>query len=123
MKPLDLKLFAEEYVALALRIADAGLPISEFDASLRKTLADKFDISEEEVTFLHHSFHWTFFLEKSQSPIGLSFNGKEDVMYVIRLEKINPEEKSKLVNYVIGNYGDYLAERLKNLINTAPQSA
>jgi len=122
--PFDLNLFSEEYIALALKLAEANPSLQEFDSSLRKAIADKMGILEKEVLFLHHSFHWVFFCDaQSDSPIGLSFDKQKRETYVMQLERVNSEEKDRLMSYLMNKYGTYLSDRLKNLVSTPLQSA
>jgi len=111
-KHLTLKKFVEEYVDTSLKLAKNKMPLESFDGSLRKEISKKLKIHQDEVLYLHHSFHWSFFLSKNNSPFELyDSGGKKGIIYVQLNRDSFEEDWSNLTEYILENYKDYLLKR------------
>ncbi len=119
-KRIDSKEFAKFYIGEALRLANSEPSFDEFDSKLWEIVAGKFGMSEEEVKYVHHSFHWALFCDgrlngSNVSPLIYVQYGKGDKSQV-RLSKliIFDEDLDKLVDKHHQKYGSYLEYRLNN---------
>jgi hypothetical protein len=124
-RELNLESFVGSYVEEALKLAQNNLypSLESFDKSLRKSLSDKFKIDEEVILYIHHSFHWEFFLKNNNSPFEfLSSNKKGEVARVKLKRKVFFNDYVEIKQYILKNYRSYISERLfkKYNINTLP---
>ncbi|MEK6758056.1 MAG: hypothetical protein AABX88_02915 [Nanoarchaeota archaeon] len=112
-----LNLFIERYVEIALEASQENLLLDEFDNHVRKRLSNQFKISEKDVIYLHHPFHWSFFRDKNDSILELCRLDESTRIFTVRLKKENsPEEERKLVDYISKTYGDYLLKKSKGIL-------
>ena len=115
---LDLGYFIESYIEITSElIKDKDVFLKDYEKSLRRKLSEKFNISEQDILRLHHSFHWTFFNDKNGSPFEFSPDCKGGDFKVRAIREVTSKEKIKLKKYVLENYEESLLERLKEINN------
>jgi len=117
MKDLKFNLnkFIKNYVSVALNLIKEKreMPFSEFENIIRERVSKKIGISKEDVAYLHHSFHWTFFCRGNESPFRYIQPRKRGEVSKVGLNG-RQFNKSALVSYILENYKEpYLIERAK----------
>ncbi|GEM_PF-2911641 len=118
--------FVRDCVNEAFKIVSDGMKLDAFYDSLNKRLFEKMRISKRDFTYMHHSFHWAFFLEDNsffKSPFEYVQGTRNSERGSIKLKKGYSEKESSTTEFILGNYRDYLSERAKSLvsINISPQ--
>jgi hypothetical protein len=116
---MPLQEFIHNYVSTSLALFSEQsdtIPLKEWEDHLRKRVSKDTGLSYDQVVFLHHPFHWTFFSNgcKEYSPLELVHGkGIDSNLYVKLKEKVTPEEIDTLANKVYESYGkSYLPERI-----------
>ena len=117
MGKININKFVKVYVSATLNLIKKRKEMShsEFEDFVWERVSEKVGISKEDVVYLHHCFHWTFFNREEDSPFRyIQPKGKGSVPMVgLNGRKIN---KSALVNHILENYKEpYLTTRAKQL--------
>lgn len=122
---VDLEAFVEYYAGAVVEYARGGLELEEFDRQVWNDVAGHFNVSVEDVKYIHHPFHWACFCDdkkrKFESPMQL-VNGT----YLDRGERVTKSfVKLKITNcvkgiqnlpdYVLREYGDFLRTKQRML--------
>jgi len=118
MGKIDIDNFIEVYVSTALDLIGkkGEMPLSEFESIVREGVSEAMRISEEDVLYLHHSFHWTFFRGENPPLSYIQAEKKGDVLRV-GLNGTSVDE-SRLIKYILDEYTikrRYLTTRVKQL--------
>lgn len=113
----DLELFAETYINTSLEAAQMSPPLdmNGFYDYVFKRVSERTGLSEEDIKYLHHVFHWGLFL-KSYSPLEVinpvTANGDPKIKI-----KNNPPEVSALVPRILREHRVWLEERMKKIVS------
>lgn len=114
---LNLESFIEKYIEITAELVKNEILLESYYKSLKKEFSKRFNISEQEITYIHHSFHWAFFCDKNGSPFGYSPHNKDGEFRVRLIKEVSLEEKLRLKKYILDNYRGYLLERIKMIEN------
>lgn len=116
--------FCSAYVSTALdvvRCKGGKVPFAIFEEDLRSRLASSCGIDEEVIRYLHHPFHWEFFLYGNGfSPLKYSYDSKPAVehrSYVEFSRDVNRDDVKGIVNLILEKYSHYMAARTRNIQN------
>ena len=113
---VDLESFANIYVGSFLEMADSRSPIElgKFYDTVFQRVSERTGLSAENVKYLHHAFHWTFFEHQAQSTFQIIPAEKQEWSQRISLQGTLPK-KSDIVSRAIEKYGTWLEARIKKL--------
>ena len=115
MADLTLKNFSEIYVENAFLVAArSGQSPDDFYTELFSRISGETGLSEKNIVYMHHAFHWELFLNP-YSPFQLidpnGFKGSP----IVDIKK-DHVEKSTLVSILFAKHGTMLRERFDNLM-------
>ena len=109
-------------VFFALVIDNPPMDIGEFYERLFYEVSLDVLLKEEEVKQLHHPLHWTLIGNNGSSLFEyVQPNIIRDFSYIKIKGKINPDDKHKVKQEVLKNYGNILLSKLEILANTFPR--
>ncbi|MBI4116875.1 hypothetical protein HY449_03975 [Candidatus Pacearchaeota archaeon] len=113
-KEIKLKHLTLEYVTVALHIADQNLSLEDFEHDLRTILAARTVLPGEVIKYFYSPFHWTFFVDGTDSPLKLIY--PKYVWQSTRVglcRKVNEQDRHNLVRHVMEKYSGVLNSRIK----------
>ena len=117
MGEVDIDELVETYVSTALDLVGERrrMAHNEFEEIVWEGVSARMGIPKENVVYLHHCFHWTFFNREEDSPLRyIQPKGKGGVPMVALNGR--QTDKSALMNYILKNYKEpYLTIRAKQL--------
>lgn len=117
MGNLSLEDFVDYYVEAVLEaVQKSYVSLDVFYEYIFGRVSERTGFSREEITSLHHAFHWSLFLGKD-SPLELvtpKKNGGGDYEINVRQEN-SPLDKPKLASSVLGEYRTLLQQRLDRI--------
>jgi len=98
--------------------------LNNFYRDLQKKLREEIGISRNDFTYIHHLFHWTYFIDKNESPFEMywSKNKKKNLCFRLK-RKPSTTDKENLRRHIDKKYGNLLLKRSKDFlsINILPQ--
>jgi len=116
---VDLNYFVERYVYHALNLVgnNGGIPLDNFEEGIREKLSEELDVTSEFVKYLHHPFHWAFFVDSRygfNSPLRyIQPRFKDEPPKIELTGEVNESEESKLVNYILSEHGTLLRSKIE----------
>jgi len=113
-KNFDLERFVGTYISNALELAKIQLSTEEFYPKLHKIVAQSIGIEEEQVTYLHHAFHWYLFNRNSESLLESTMLATNKEVPIVQLRK----RRVNIMNLTEGflkTYSGYLEQRVRTL--------
>jgi hypothetical protein len=113
---IDIYQLCSVYVSEAFKLIKNGLSIGDFDNEIRGIVGSKLGLATKQVAYLHHSFHWAFFREDPDSPLEcVDPVMPEEKPYVRITRTTSDSDRTRMVEYIIKKYGNYLRARINNL--------
>ena len=109
----SLERFVDVFLDEALKNADKELTLGKFYRRIYSAMKEE-GVSKAATSYLHHSLHWTLFLEPSNSPIKLE-NVISKSYSVIAKRPVSESDFNNLKEYVVKNHGVYLQSRVRNI--------
>ena len=115
-KNFDLEKFVETYISNALELAKVSMRVSlsqeSFYQGIFYSVARDMAMEEEQVTYLHHAFHWYLFNRNSESLLEVSRPKTNKEAAVVKLREGIGVDEEALVKGVLKEYRDRLEQRV-----------
>lgn len=111
---IDLEKFVGVYIREAFKIAQKNLEIDRFDEDLRASVSKKTNLTQEQVKYIHHAFHWELICNNNSilEYVQPSKNGENNFIRLKRPYK-NKDIKD-LKNLILDKYKEYLKARIRS---------
>ncbi|HUS48735.1 MAG TPA: hypothetical protein VMZ91_01090 [Candidatus Paceibacterota bacterium] len=117
-KNFDLEKFVETYISNALELAKVSMRVSlsqeSFYQGIFYSVAKDMAMEEEQVTYLHHAFHWYLFNRNSESLLESTMLATNKEVPIVQLRK----RRVNIMNLTEGflkTYSGYLEQRVRTL--------
>lgn len=117
----SLERFAEVYVSNAVEEARKELSPKEFNLHVWKKVAEEMGWGNNTkcVLYLHHSFHWAFFLEDGSIFRQVQSKNRHDKCYICLKEEVSQDKIKQFARDILARNRPYLEARVNNLCQAA----
>ena len=113
--------FAELYVSKAVEEARKKPSPEEFDLHLFEGVAKEIWGGDDAsgVVYLHHAFHWAFFLERGSMFEQVQSRNNHDKSYVYLKEEVDEKRIKQFADGILERNRQYLEARVNSLRQAA----